>query len=107
MPTRPRAIRALLGYSTSTVETAEGQAGLCIFPDGSNCDQWAFLRGTCGQEHSYCVQKGYGIKTVNDGQDPFSQTYAVCLDPSGKVLGTVTALSGLQAQLQCGSQPSP
>lgn len=25
-----------------------GQYGLCLFPDGSRCDVWAFFRGECG-----------------------------------------------------------
>lgn len=24
------------------------QSGMCIFPDGSSCDEWAFFRGECG-----------------------------------------------------------
>jgi putative hemolysin len=24
------------------------QVGVCIFPDGSECDEWAFFRGECG-----------------------------------------------------------
>jgi putative hemolysin len=29
--------------------TADGsQYGACIFPDGSECDEWAFYRGECG-----------------------------------------------------------
>ena len=25
-----------------------GQVGMCIFPDGSECEEWAFFRGECG-----------------------------------------------------------
>jgi putative hemolysin len=25
-----------------------GQYGVCIFGDGSECDEWAFYRGECG-----------------------------------------------------------
>jgi putative hemolysin len=25
------------------------QSGICVFPDGSTCDEWAYFRGECGQ----------------------------------------------------------
>jgi len=29
--------------------TADGsQSGVCLFPDGSTCDEWAYYRGECG-----------------------------------------------------------
>jgi putative hemolysin len=27
-----------------------GQYGVCIFPDGSECEEWAFYRGECSPE---------------------------------------------------------
>jgi putative hemolysin len=37
------------GYSLE-IRTDEqgGQYGVCIFPDGSQCDEWAYYRGECG-----------------------------------------------------------
>jgi len=36
-----------------TVEIREdesgGQVGYCIFPDGSECEEWAYYRGECQQ----------------------------------------------------------
>ena len=28
-------------------DAAGGVAGVCVFPDGSECDEWAYLRGEC------------------------------------------------------------
>jgi putative hemolysin len=30
-----------------------GQAGYCVFPDGSECDEWAYFRGQCAPGGSY------------------------------------------------------
>ena len=51
-----------LGYEEETRETDAGQYGVCLFPDGTECDSWDFLSGRCGQEHSYCVQQGYTLE---------------------------------------------
>jgi len=29
-------------------DAAGGVAGVCFFPDGSSCDEWAYFRGQCG-----------------------------------------------------------
>ncbi|MBN2147639.1 MAG: DUF333 domain-containing protein [Anaerolineales bacterium] len=52
-----------LGYTEETRENDAGQYGVCIFPDGSECDSWEFLAGKCGQENSYCAQQGYTLQT--------------------------------------------
>ena len=37
------------GYQLETRTAADGsQSAACIFPDGSECDEWAFFRGECG-----------------------------------------------------------
>ena len=37
------------GYKLEIVTAADGsQSGLCIFPDGRSCDEWAYYRGECG-----------------------------------------------------------
>jgi putative hemolysin len=28
-------------------DSAGGQYGVCVFPDGSECDEWAYFRGEC------------------------------------------------------------
>jgi putative hemolysin len=36
--------------NTSEIRTADdgSQSGVCIFPNGSTCDEWAYFRGECG-----------------------------------------------------------
>ena len=37
------------GYRLEIVTAADGsQQGVCVFPDGSTCDEWAYFRGECG-----------------------------------------------------------
>src|SRR5512134_1361796 len=36
------------GYKSEIRTAADGsQSGVCIFPDGSECDEWAYFRGEC------------------------------------------------------------
>jgi putative hemolysin len=36
------------GYRLEIRTAADGsQQGFCIFPDGTECDEWAFFRGEC------------------------------------------------------------
>ena len=37
------------GGKLQIVTAADGsQSGVCTFPDGSKCDEWAYFRGECG-----------------------------------------------------------
>ncbi len=36
------------GYQLEIRNTANGQTGYCVFPDRSECEEWAFFRGQCG-----------------------------------------------------------
>jgi len=33
-----------------------GQYGVCIFPDGSECEEWAFYRGECSPASEAAVE---------------------------------------------------
>jgi parallel beta-helix repeat protein len=92
----PAAVYCLeLGYEYRVINEPFGQKGVCVFPDGSECEAWAFLEGKCGQEFSYCEKCGYSMQTMNDGQNPFSREYAVCVSKEGKRIGSVTELMAL------------
>jgi len=37
------------GYKSEIRTAGDGtQSGACVFPDGSECDEWAYFRGECG-----------------------------------------------------------
>ena len=72
-----------LDYKYKIVDESAGQKGVCIFPDETECEEWQFLKGKCGQTYSYCEKYGYDIKTLSDGQDPLSKEYAVCFSKEG------------------------
>jgi putative hemolysin len=97
MISNPAAVYCVdLGYDYQIVEEAGGgQVGYCVLPDGSTCDGWDFLEGTCGQEHNYCAQQGYDTVTRNDGKNPFSRQYAVCVGEGGREVMQVTEMFNL------------
>jgi putative hemolysin len=88
----------LKGYRSQIRTTADGsQYGVCIFPDGSECEEWAFYRGECipvpekptsGTDSSQitnpasvnCLQKGgrLEIRTTANGSQ-----YGVCIFSDG------------------------
>jgi putative hemolysin len=35
------------GYKLEMREEAGGTVGYCLFPDGSECEEWAYYRGEC------------------------------------------------------------
>lgn len=68
-----------LGYDTEIRKDLQGnEYAVCIFPDGSECDTWAFYRGSCGQPYSYCSKKGCETKSITEVNDSHSITYCAC-----------------------------
>ncbi len=35
------------GYSLEIQSNASGQFGVCVFPDGTQCEEWALFKGEC------------------------------------------------------------
>ena len=73
-----------LGYKLEirTDETG-GQYGVCIFPDGQECEEWKFFRGKCGQKFSFCEKQGYKIENKIEDMGTWTAEYAVCIFPDG------------------------
>ena len=83
--TNPAAVYCTeLGYRYDIADGTSGQVGICVFDNHSSCPAWDFLTGACGQEFSVCAREGLQTEIAQDGQDPFSENYAVCVDADGR-----------------------
>jgi len=88
-----------MGYTYQTVADGEGgESGFCVMPDTTECAAWDFLSGQCGAQFSYCAQNGYETLTLPEG-GAYAPQHAVCVDASGKTLGSVEELSRLPDKL--------
>lgn len=66
-----------LGYKSEIrVDSLGNQKKVCVFPDGSECDEWFFYRGICGTKYSYCAIKG--CETENFVDSLIHSSYAIC-----------------------------
>lgn len=66
-----------LGYQYKVKDFDKGQIGYCIFPDQTQCEDWSFFAGRCGESYSYCVRKGYKIKSM-EGSVCAGSFYSQC-----------------------------
>jgi putative hemolysin len=82
MPNPASAFCEEQGYELEIRTAADGsQQGFCLFPDGGECEEWAFFRGECGPAQdaagaglpnpaaAFCEEQGYKleIRTAADG----------------------------------------
>jgi dipeptidase D len=90
MPNPASQLCVARGYQSEIRDEAGGQEGYCVFPDGSECEEWAYYRGECapaseGQvapaalpnpASENCVAQGgtLSIQTREDGGQ-----YGICL----------------------------
>ena len=93
-----------MGYIYAINKTSKGEQGICIFPDGNSVEAWSFLKGTAGQEYTYCREEGYVLKIINDSEECssiFSYDCAVCVKEDEEI--EVTRLMNLSfAEGICG-----
>jgi putative hemolysin len=65
-----------MGYELELRENEDGgMEGVCIFPDGSECEEWEFLSGSCSIQWTFCQRQGFNIQ-AGDGM-------GVCTYPDG------------------------
>jgi len=93
-----------MGCEYKVVKTEDGERGICVLPDGSECDAWAFYRGECGEEFSYCAKKGCPVAAKAEG-DCFATNCTTCVMPDG-THKTVSELLDLSAKCIVGTNMS-
>ncbi|MDP4281086.1 MAG: C1 family peptidase [Bacteroidota bacterium] len=68
-----------MGYNFDIRTDAKGnQYTVCVFPDGTEADAWAFMNGKAGQKFSYCEKKGYATENQTINHGTYSENFAVC-----------------------------
>lgn len=73
-----------LGYKSELRTDSSGnQYEVCIFPDGSECKSWDFLKGKCGQEFTVCEKQGNRIENRIQDMGTWKMEYAVCVFSDG------------------------
>jgi putative hemolysin len=48
------------------------QSGVCVFPDGSTCDEWAYFRGECGLAAQKGPTPAIAVKATTEASDGVS-----------------------------------
>lgn len=91
-----------MGYTYRIAHTEHGDRGICVLPDGTECDDWAFYRGECGRELSLCATRGHAIAPEANG-DEFASESSVCLLPDGSQK-TISELLGLRTKAMGGQK---
>ncbi len=56
-----------MGYELELRDSEGGTEGICIMPNGAECEEWEFLAGGCSIEWTYCQRQGYNIREGEDG----------------------------------------
>ena len=57
--------------NTLEIQTAAdgSQSGICVFPDGSTCDEWAYFRGECGLAAQKSPTPAMTVEATADASD--------------------------------------
>jgi len=56
-----------MGYELDLRDTDGGTEGICIMPNGAECEEWEFLAGGCSIEWTFCQRQGYNIREGEEG----------------------------------------
>ena len=94
------------GYELTIVDEPEGQVGMCTFPDDTQCEEWSFFEGECGEEWApepamhNCPQAGKWAIAVWEGANgtDINQALSSCGD------GAIEAAYSLDPETQIWSR---
>jgi len=76
-------------------ETEEGQQGICVLPDGTECEEWEYFRGTCPVENSASQPSLSPTKSdIEIFKELFANKYT---KPTGDITLTVDENTGSHA----------
>jgi putative hemolysin len=56
-----------MGYELELRDDDSGTVGICVLPNGAECEEWEFLAGGCSIEWTFCQRQGYNIREGDDG----------------------------------------
>lgn len=94
-----------MGYNWTIQPDARGGAGYCILPQGKSVGEWDFIRGSAGQEYSYCARKGYKARTIKDSEkcsSIASNTCMVCILQNGTEVQVTDLMNLSFEETRCG-----
>ena len=69
-----------MGYELDLRDTNGGTEGICILPNGAECEEWEFLAGGCSIEWTFCQKQGYNIREGEDGAICTFNDGSTCLE---------------------------
>ena len=69
-----------MGYELDLRNTDDGTEGICIMPNGAECEEWEFLAGGCSIEWTFCQRQGYTIREGEDGAICTFNDGSTCLE---------------------------
>ena len=69
-----------MGYELDLRNTDGGTEGICIMPNGAECEEWEFLAGGCSIEWTFCQRQGYTIREGEDGAICTFNDGSTCLE---------------------------
>jgi eight-cysteine-cluster-containing protein len=99
------------GKSKIRTDPLGNQYGVCIFPDGSECEEWAYYRGECKPGNAspiglpnpasvYCEQHGGTLEIRTDAS---GGQYGVCVFPDGTECEEWAFFRGECGKSSCGN----